>query len=45
MKTLVAYFSAEAGTTAKVAKELAAVTGRELPTEEEASVNEIVKDK
>ncbi|MBR5401980.1 MAG: undecaprenyl/decaprenyl-phosphate alpha-N-acetylglucosaminyl 1-phosphate transferase [Treponema sp.] len=28
-----------------LAKELAAVTGRELPTEEEASVNEIVKDK
>ena len=30
MKTLVAYFSAEAGTTAKVAKELAAELGAEL---------------
>ena len=30
MKTLVAYFSAEAGTTAKVAKELAADLGAEL---------------
>ena len=30
MKTLVAYFSAEAGTTAKVAKELAAELGADL---------------